>query len=161
MRSQPSRITFLALGISSALITHGCAQKTVEEPQQRTVHKIPSEPSEPSAGNPETPSTPQTDSAVAAALKAKHEFQEMLAEKLRRLDEQRRELQLKVATLTDQAKAGWAEKFADLDAKRKVAEAKLDEIRSASGEAWERLRESSQAAWQELEQALEKAAAEF
>lgn len=34
MRSQHSRVTVLALGISNALITHGRAQKPVEEPQQ-------------------------------------------------------------------------------------------------------------------------------
>lgn len=161
MRSQPSPALVLALGVLSAVVTHGCAQKPTEQPQQRTVHKIPSEPPEIPAGNPETPPPTQTRDAVATALKAKEQFQETLTENLRRLDEQMRELQLKVATLPEEAKAGWAKKLEELEAKRKAAGDKLSEIRSASGEAWEHLREGSQAAWQEMETALKKATEEF
>lgn len=161
MHGHSSPALVLALSATSALMTHGCAQKPMQEPQQRTVHKIPPEPSATPAGEPQTPLPALSEAAVANALKAKQEFQKALTENQRRLDEQMRELQLKVATLTEEAKAGWAEKLADLEAKRKAAAEKLGEIRSASGEAWEHLREGSQAAWQELETALKKAAEEF
>lgn len=161
MRSHSNPALVLALIALNTLVTHGCAQKPVVEPQQRTVHKIPSEPPETAAGNPETPPPTQTEAAINAAMKAKQDFQETLAGNLRRLDEQRLELQLEVATLTEKTKAEWTEKLEELDAKREAAEAKLDELRSATGEAWEHLREGSQAAWQELETALKKAAEEF
>jgi hypothetical protein len=161
MRRDPPSAFVLSLGITTALVTYGCAQNPMQEPQQRRAHKIPSEPSEAPADNLETPLPTETQDTPSAANKAKEDFQKALYENLRRLDEQIRELKLKAATLTEDAKAGWAEKQAELDAKRKTAEAKLGEIRSATGEAWEHLREGSQAAWRELEQAVKQAAEEF
>jgi hypothetical protein len=161
MRSHPSPAFVLALGITTSLVALGCAEKPMPEPQERTTYKIPAEPSEAPAGNRETPPSTETEDTLAAALKAKEEFQQTLTENLRRLDEQMRELRLKVVNLSDKAKADWAEKMKDLDTKRNAAKAKLAELQSATGEAWEHLREGSQAAWQELEQALKKAAAEF
>ncbi len=160
MRGHSTPALTVALGTITALVTQGCAQKPVEQPQPRTAYKIPSEPPEIPAGNPEAMPTKAEDVA-AGTLKAKQDFQEALTENLRQLDEQLRELQLRVASLTEEAKAGWAEKLDDLQAKRKAAGEKLGEVRSATGEAWEHLREGSQAAWQELETALKKAAAEF
>jgi len=161
MRSHPHSVVVLSLGLTSVLVSPGCAEKPMLEPEQRTVRKIPSEPSEAPEAKPETPPPTETPDMPSAATTSKQEFQETLAANLKALDEQMRELQLKTATLTEEAKAGWAEKQADLTAKRKSVEAKLGEIQSATGEAWEHLREGSQAAWEELEQAVRKARTEF
>jgi hypothetical protein len=161
MRSHPSPAFFLALGITTSLVAHGCAEKPMPKPQERTTYKIPAEPAEAPAGNRETPPSTETEDTLTAALKAKEEFQRTLTENLGRLDEQMRELRLKVVNLSDKAKADWAEKMKELDTKRNAARAKLAELQSATGDAWEHLREGSQAAWKELEQALEKATAEF
>jgi uncharacterized protein HemX len=161
MRSHPNPAFFVALGITTSLVAHGCAEKPMQEPQERTTYKIPAEPTAAPAENLETPPSAATGNTRAAALKAKEQFQQTLTENLRRLDEQMRELQMKVANLSDKAKADWAEKMKDLDTKRNAAKAKLAELQSATGDAWEHLREGSQAAWKELEQALEKATAEF
>lgn len=162
MRSASRPTSVLALALTTTMVAHGCAEKPMQEPQERTAFKIPVEPSEPPATIRETPSSEtDADDTLAAARKAKEEFQQTLTENLRRLDEQMRELQLKVVNLSDKAKADWAEKMKDLEAKRTAARAKLAELRAATGEAWEHLRDGSQAAWQELEQALQKAAAEF
>lgn len=160
MSSRPTSV--LALALTTTVIAHGCAEKPRQEPQERTAFKIPAEPTEARATTRDTPPAgAKADDTFAAARKAKVEFQETLTENLRRLDEQMRELQLKVVNLSDKAKADWAEKMKDLESKRTAARAKLAELRAATGDAWEHLRDGSQAAWQELEQALQKAAAEF
>lgn len=162
MRRSSRPTSILALALTSTVVAHGCAEKPMPEPQERTAFKIPAEPSESPVTNRETPSSgTEAEDTLAAARKAKEAFQQTLAENLRRVDEQMRELQLKVVNLSAKAKADWAEKMKDLDAKRTAAQAKLTELRAASGDAWEHLREGSQAAWQELEQAFTKAAAEF
>jgi F0F1-type ATP synthase membrane subunit b/b' len=52
--------------------------------------------------------------------------------------------------------------MAELDAKRKKAGEKLDEIRKSTGEAWEHLREGAVAtAKEELERSVKAAVKEF
>lgn len=127
-----------------AFATHGCAQK---QPLEHTVRKV----------SPET----MPDSTKTAPNAAKEEFERALNMKLERLDEEIREIQSKVANLTEAAKAEWTEKMADLTAKRKAAETKLDEVRTSAEGAWEHLREGADRAWGELDQAVQKARKEF
>lgn len=106
--------------------------------------------------------TPETEpGGKKADTRAKEQFERALNMKLERLDEEIREVQSRVTNLTEAAKAEWTEKMADLAAKRKTAEAKLDEVRKSAEGAWEHLREGADRAWEELEQAVQKARKEF
>lgn len=128
------------------IAAQGCAQKSAEEPVEHTVRKV----------------TPETTPGLAKTEpNIKGEFERSLNTKLERLDEEIREIQAKVTNLADAAKAEWDEKMADLTAKRKAVEAKLDEVRKSAEGAWEHLREGTDRAWQELEQAVQKARKEF
>ena len=153
MHSLSSPAFVLALGLA-ALIAQGCAQKADEEPIEHTARKVPAETPEPKAEN-------EAETAPGVVVKAKEEFERTLNRNLERLDEEIREMQSKVANLEEAAKAEWAEKKAELEAKRTEAGAKLDEIRKSTGEAWEHLREGAGKAWEELEQAVKNARSEF
>jgi len=137
--------TLLAGGVS--LAASGCAQKQpAEQPVEHTVRKV----------------TPATEpERKKADTQAKEQFERALNMKLERLDEEIREVQARVTNLTAAAKAEWTDKMADLAAKRKTAEAKLDEVRKSAAGAWEHLREGADRAWEELEQAVQKARKEF
>lgn len=129
------------------LAAQGCAQKqSAEQPVEHTVRKV----------------TPETAAGSATAeSNGKEEFERSLNMRLERLDETIREIQTKVANLTEAAKLEWAEKMADVTAKRKAAEEKLDEVRKSAADAWEHLREGADRAWEELEQAVQAARKEF
>lgn len=130
-----------------ALAASGCTQKQpAEQPVEHTVRKV----------------TPETEpDEKKADAQAKEQFERALNMKLERLDEEIRELQARVTNLTEAAKAEWTEKVAELAAKRKNAEAKLDDVRKSAEGAWEHLREGADRAWEELEQAVQKARNEF
>jgi hypothetical protein len=115
-------------------------------PVEHTVRKVTPE---------TTPGSAKTEPNI------KEELERSLNMKLERLDEEIREIQVKVANLTEAAKAEWTEKMADVAAKRKAAEAKLDEVRKSTEGAWEHLRAGTDRAWEELEQAVHKARKEF
>jgi uncharacterized protein HemX len=153
MRSLSSPAFVLALSLA-ALMAQGCAQKADEEPLEYTARKVPAETPEHKAEN-------EAEKAPGSVANAKEEFERTLNQNLERLDEEIREMQSKVANLKEAAKAEWAEKMAELEAKRTEAGAKLDEIRKSTGEAWEHLREGAGKAWEELEQAVKNARSEF
>jgi hypothetical protein len=144
----------LLLGALAMPVLQGCARQPVEQPQEHTVRKVPVE-------TPVPPSEPAPEKGTSAVLEAKDKFERTLNENLERLDEEIREVQAKVANLKDAAKAEWTEKLAEVNAKRRAAEAKLDEVRKAAAGAWEHLREGADRAWDELEQSVEKARKEF
>jgi uncharacterized protein HemX len=153
MHSLSSPAFVLALGLA-ALIAQGCAQKADEEPIEHTARKVPAETPEPKAEN-------EAETAPGVVAKAKEEFERTLNQNLERLDEEIREMQSKVANLKEAAKAEWAEKMAELEAKRTEAGAKLDEIRKSTGEAWEHLREGADKAREQLEHAVKAAVKDF
>lgn len=128
------------------IAAQGCAQKPMEKPIEHTVRKVTPE---------TTPGSAKTEPNI------KEEFERSLTLKLERLDEEIREVQAKVANLAEAAKTKWTEKMADLAAKRKAAEAKLDEVRKSAEGAWEHLREGTDRAWEELAQAVQKAREAF
>jgi hypothetical protein len=141
---RPTLITALPLMAGAiAIAAQGCAQR---QPVEHTVRKV----------------TPETvPGSTKEDPKAKEEFERALNLKLERLDEEIREVQVKVANLKEAAKAEWTEKMTDLAAKRRAAEAKRDEVRKSAAGAWEHLREGADRAWGELEQAVQQARKEF
>ncbi len=158
MRSHSSPVFVLALGALTALVAQGCAQKAIEKPVEHTVQKVPAEAPEPTT---ESTPEPKAETEPGAVAKAKEDFERMLSRNLERLDEEIHEIQGKVAGLTDAAKAEWAEKMTELDAKRREAGERLEAVRKSTGEAWERLREGADKAWEELEQAVKANVKEF
>lgn len=154
MRNQPNPAFVLIPGLLATLTLQGCARPANKEPLEHTVRKVPAETAE-------SPPQPEMDKAAGAVAQAKADFERMLNRKLEGLDEEIRELQSKVTTLQETAKAEWTEKVTALEAKRREAGAKLEEVGAATGEAWEHLRDGAERAWDELEQAVTKAVAEF
>jgi uncharacterized protein HemX len=153
MRNSSSLVCLLVIGVV-ALAAHGCAQKASEQPLEYTVRKVPAE-------TPVATPEAQPEKANVTLLKAKEEFEHTLNRKLEDLDEKIRDMRSKAADLKESAKAEWAEKLAELDAKRKSAEAKLEELRKSTGEAWEHLRDGAHKAGEELEQGVKRAVNDF
>lgn len=147
----PTFATILALSVSCT--APGCGPKAVEQPVEHTVRKV----------TPET-AEPKPEAAAPADAKAtgtnKEEFERMLTASLERLDEEIRELRMRAGTAGEAAKAQWTETMAEIETKRKAAEARLEEVRKSAREAWEHLREGADRAWEDLERAVKKAEAE-
>lgn len=142
------------IGLVAALGTQGCAPKAAEESKEHTVRKVPAEP-------PVSAPVIKGEKMPDALSETKEDFERTLNRSLDTLEEEVRAMKAKAANLQESAKAQWVETYADLDSKRKAAEAKLDEIRKSTGDAWEHLRDGAKNAWKELEDAVRKAQAEF
>jgi hypothetical protein len=147
---RPTLTTVLSLTMAAIV---GCATKQTEQPVERTARKVVVDQSE---------ATPETMAAgLKADTKAKEDFEMSLKQNLEQIDEEIRQLRVKIGALQESAKADWADRMAGLELKRKAAEAKLEAVRNSAGGAWEHLREGAGRAWEELEQAVKKAQAEF
>jgi hypothetical protein len=101
------------------------------------------------------------DTSARAAAQAKEDFEMRLKASLAEMEKEIDRLHEKGHALKDEAKARWAEKMADLEAKQQVARDKLDEVRKSTGEAWGHMEKGAQAAWDDVRQALQDAGKEF
>lgn len=144
---------FLLAAVATPVI-QGCARQADSEPKEHTVRKVP-------VDTPASHPGASPEQEASAPLDAKDKFERTLNEHLERLDEEIREFHTKVANLKESAKVEWNEKLAELDTKRKAAEATLSEIRKAAAGAWEHLREGADRSRDELQRAVEKAQQEF
>jgi TolA-binding protein len=99
--------------------------------------------------------------ATVDTQQTKEQFQKKLQTQLDELDAEIARLHQKGRDLTDEAKASWDRKMADLEPKREAARAKLDEVRHSSAEAWKDVRNGAQSAWEDLEKAFRDASHEF
>lgn len=152
MRHRPTPQVSPALRLSAAAVLVaglGCTPRPEQPagaPVEHTVRKV----------------TPETMPEAAPggpkpAASTKDEFERALRANLERLDEEIRELKMRLSSLKESATADVKEKIAAVDAKRQVAEAKLDEVRKSAGLAWEHLEEGAERAWDELEEAVRQA----
>lgn len=139
----------LVLGLAT-LAVQGCARNASEQPEKHTARKVPTE-------TPPSPPEPARENDASASHAAREDFERALNQNLERLDEQLRELETKIANLKGTVTADWTERLEALDAKRKAARSKLDEMRKSTGEAWEHLRQEAHKAKDELEQAVSEA----
>ncbi len=128
----------------------GCMQAPVEH----TVRKVTTE-------DVRRDTEKAVDTATRAATQAKEDFEARLKASLTELEENIDTLREKGHALSDEAKARWKAKMADLDAKQKLARDKLDEVRTSTGEAWEHVEKGAQAAWDDVRKAFQEAAQEF
>lgn len=101
------------------------------------------------------------EAAGALAEQTKDEYIRELNDQLADLDEEMEALDNRATTLTDEAAAEWEETRTDLQEHRRQVQERLDELQSASGEAWRDLREGTDAAWDELQQAFDDASEHF
>jgi hypothetical protein len=101
------------------------------------------------------------DTAADAAAQAKEDFASRIKAGLEEMDVAIKKLEERGEALKDEAKARWNEKLAALKAKREAARQVVDELGTATGEAWERLEKGAQAAWDDVQTALQEALKDF
>lgn len=142
--------SLLLLSAAVLVSCNGC----MEAPVEHTVRKVAPEDV---AGTTDKP----VDSATQPAAQTKESFEVRLEAGLAEMDDEMERLREKGRALKDEAKARWNEKMAELEAKRKVAGEKLDELRKSTGEAWEHLEKGAQSALDDVRKAFQDAAAEF
>jgi hypothetical protein len=128
----------------------GCA----EAPVEHTVRKV-------TAEDVRRDTEKAADTATRAATQAKEDFEMRLKAGLAEMEKEIDRLHEKGDALKDEAKARWAEKMADLEAKQQVARDKLVEVRKSTGEAWGHMEKGAQAAWDDVRTAFQEAAKEF
>jgi len=138
------------LGAAVLVPCNGC----MEAPVKHTVRKVTTEDVRRDAEK-------AVDTSARAAAQAKEDFEMRLKASLAEMEKEIDRLHEKGHALKDEAKARWAEKMADLEAKQQVARDKLDEVRKSTGEAWGHMEKGAQAAWDDVRKALQDAGKEF
>ena len=101
------------------------------------------------------------DTATAAVVQAEKDFEVRFKTSLTEMEVEIAKLYEKGVALKDEAHVRWSERMAELKAKQKVAREKLDEIGTATGEAWVRMEKGAQSALDDLRKAFQEAAKEF
>ena len=142
--------SWLLLGAAVLVTCNGC----MEAPVKHTVRKVTTEDVRHDAEK-------AVDTSARAAAQAKEDFEMRLKASLAEMEKEIDRLHEKGHALKDEAKARWAEKMADLEAKQQVARDKLDEVRKSTGEAWGHMEKGAQAAWDDVRKAFQEAAQEF
>ena len=142
--------SWLLLGAAVLVTCNGC----MEAPVEHTVRKVTTEDVRHDAEK-------AVDTSARAAAQAKEDFEMRLKASLAEMEKEIDRLHEKGHALKDEAKARWAEKMADLEAKQQVARDKLDEVRKSTGEAWGHMEKGAQAAWDDVRKALQDAGKEF
>ena len=138
--------------LSAAILVtcNGC----MEAPVKHTVRKVTAEDVRHDAEK-------AVDTSARAAAQAKKDFEMRLKASLAEMEKEIDRLHEKGHALKDEAKARWAEKMADLEAKQQAARDKLVEVRKSTGEAWGHMEKGAQAAWDDVRTAFQEAAKEF
>jgi response regulator of citrate/malate metabolism len=101
------------------------------------------------------------DTVVTAAAQAKEDFEMRFKNGLAEMEVEMGKLHEKGLALKDEASTRWSQTMAELKAKQKVAQEKLDELRTSTGEAWGHLEKGAQSAWDDVRKAFDEAAREF
>ncbi len=89
------------------------------------------------------------------AADTKKEYVSELSNQLDKLDEKIDDLDAKIDKLQGQAKQKWQDKLKTLKAKRREVDEKLDNLKSASEDAWGKFREGTTNAWNDLKQSFD------
>ena len=140
---------FCVVTVVAFLVITGCEQKSARP----TPTKITSEDVRRDAGQ-------AVNTAAEFAQQTKEEFQKNFDARLKDLDAEIAKLREKGRDLKDDAKTTWDRKMAELEAKRDVARAKLDEVSHSSAEGWKDIQKGAQSAWDELDKAIKDASRE-
>jgi hypothetical protein len=128
----------------------GCDQRSAD----RTPAKVTSEDVRRETGQ-------AVKTAAEFSQQTKEEFEQKLDARLKELDAEIAKLREKRGDLTDEAKANWEKKMAELETKRDAAGARLAEVRESSAEAWKDVQKGAQSASDALDKAFRDASREF
>ena len=101
------------------------------------------------------------DTTKAYTQEQMQAFREQTEARLAEYEKDIDQLQAKVETMGEDAKANAEQKLKELRQKRDEVSAKLKDLSSSSGDAWERLKAGIDAAMNDLAEAYKKAEAEF
>lgn len=134
----------LLVSALTLLVFAGCAEK--EETTAEDVKK-------------ETKEAVETARAYTEEQRAKY-MAEMM-DKLESYEEQINELEMEARDTGDEARMAMEERLQTLRDKRDDMSERLDEMRSAGGDAWMEMKKGMDKAMDEMSKAYEKAAAEF
>ncbi len=124
----------------------------------------PAEPDNPSTVNMDdvrrdTANALETTSAYSQQNKEK--LVNKLKDQLANMDTKIEKLRVRGEGLASDAKTKWDLKMLDLEVKRKSANAKLNEIKNSTADAWGHVEKGAQSAWEELERAFQDASSDF
>jgi len=134
----------LLVSALTLLVFAGCAEK--EDTTAEDVKK-------------ETKEAVETARAYTEEQRAKY-MAEMM-DKLESYEEQINELEMEARDTGDEARMAMEERLQTLRDKRDDMSERLDEMRSAGGDAWMEMKKGMDKAMDEMSKAYEKAAAEF
>lgn len=95
------------------------------------------------------------DAAKKYTLEQKQAYQKKLEEEVGELSRRIGDLKDKAQTLKGEALVALQSKMEDLKEKQKVAESKVQELRSASTQAWENVKAGAEKAFQDLKKAYD------
>lgn len=99
--------------------------------------------------------------ASPVSAQQKEQYEKGMEERLKKLGRKLDELNAKVMTMTEQAKADINRHVAEAKTKQKAASAKLEEMRKKSEKTWKKFTSETDAAMDEFEKAYERAKAHF
>jgi peptidoglycan hydrolase CwlO-like protein len=88
-------------------------------------------------------------------------YQKKIQNELKEYKKKMKQLQAKAKKLEDKAKAEAKEEMGDLQRKIKVAEHKLQSMKSVSGEAWEKMKSEVDSTMEDVKESYNKIAARF
>jgi hypothetical protein len=142
--------SWMLLGAAVLLNGSGCT----EAPVEHTVRKV-------TIDDVRRDADTAVDTATAAVVEAKKDFEVRFKTSLTELEAEIAKLYEKGVALKDEVGVRWSEKMAELKVKQKVAREKLDEISTATGEAWVRMEKGAQSALDDLRKAFQEAVKEF
>lgn len=92
---------------------------------------------------------------------AKQSFQQKLEAQLKEWDAKLDDLKAKALETKDEIRAEYEKQFDVLAGKRAAAQAKLQELRLRTDDAWEDLKGGTEKAWDEMRKALDRIASRF
>jgi chromosome segregation ATPase len=103
----------------------------------------------------------QQPKGKGALLTAKQEFQQKLEAQLKEWDAKLDELKAKAQEAKTELRADYEKQLEVLSDKRATAQAKIQELRLRTEDAWEDLKGGTEKAWDEMRSALDRIASRF
>ena len=144
----------LALFFTTALLLACGDQKEAQKPETAVT-----------SADVKKEATEAMETAKAYTRQQKEEYQKKMEARLQELDSEIQQLQAKAQSsateLKEKSKAEFNQSMEDLRNKQQVATEKLNELKSASGQAWEDIKGGVNSAMDELGKAYDRARSHF
>ncbi len=94
-------------------------------------------------------------------MKSREEYIDMMSKQLKEWSARIDELESRIGTVSADMRASYEQHIRDMKEKRDAASGKLQELRSASGDAWKSLGIGVESAWDTLTDAFKQAKDKF